>query len=198
VPLQAMIFGFLGSYGGFYVAGVYFTLFVLILILGYILNKLMKGDSPEFLLEIPPCRLPPISILMKKLYIRIQGFIVEAVPIVLIGVLVINILLYYKLFDFITGIFAPVIKGLLGLPKEAVIALILGFFRKDVAVGMLMPLNLNVKQLFIATTLLSISFPCIATFIVLWKELGVKGLIKSSLIMITISIIVGTFLNFIL
>ena len=198
VPLQAMIVGLLGVFGGFYVGGVYLVLFFIIMILGLILNRVLPGYSPEFLLEIPPYRFPPLAILVKKLYFRVQGFLFEAVPIVLIGVLVINILLYFKLFDIITGIFAPVIHGLFGLPKEAIVALAIGFLRKDVAVGMLAPLGLSAKQLFIAATLLAVSFPCIATFIVLWKELGVKDLIKSTLIMITISIIVGTMLNFVI
>jgi len=198
VPLQAMIVGLLGVFGGFYVGGVYLVLFFIILVLGLILNRVLPGYSPEFLLEIPPYRFPPLAILAKKLYFRVQGFLFEAVPIVLIGVLVINILLYFKLFDIVTGIFAPVIHGLFGLPKEAIVALAIGFLRKDVAVGMLAPLGLSAKQLFIAATLLAISFPCIATFIVLWKELGVKDLIKSTLIMITISIIVGSALNFVI
>ena len=82
------------------------------------------------------------------------------------------------------------------LPKEAIVALVIGFLRKDVAVGMLMPLSLSAKQLFIAATLLAISFPCVATFIILWKELGLKDLIKAALIMIIVSIIVGGLLNF--
>jgi len=196
VPLQAMIFGLLGSFGGFYVGGVYLVLFILVLMLGAILNRIMPGYSPEFLLEIPPYRFPPLHMLGQKLYFRIKGFIFEAVPVVLIGVAVINILIYFKLFDIVTGIFAPVIHGLFGLPKEAIVALSVGFLRKDVAVGMLMPLGLSVKQLFIAATLLAVSFPCIATFIILWKELGLKDLIKSTLIMISVSIIVGATLNF--
>ncbi|MGB4520485.1 MAG: ferrous iron transporter B [Candidatus Omnitrophota bacterium] len=196
VPLQAMIFGLLGKFGGFYVGGVYLVLFILVLILGVILNRIMPGYSPEFLLEIPPYRFPPLHMLGQKLYFRIKGFVIEAVPVVLIGVVIINILIYFKLFDIATGIFAPVIHGLFGLPKEAIVALSVGFLRKDVAVGMLMPLGLSVKQLFIAATLLAVSFPCIATFIILWKELGLKDLIKSILIMISVSIIVGTTLNF--
>jgi ferrous iron transport protein B len=195
VPLQAMIFGLLGGFGGFYVTGVYLVLFSLVTILGIILNRFLKGYSPEFLLEIPPYRFPQPSMLLKKLYFRIRGFLIEAVPVVLLGVLAINILIYLKLFDAVTNIFAPVIKGLFGLPKEAVAALVIGFLRKDVAVGMLMPLGLTAKQLFIAATLLAISFPCIATFAVLLKELGLKELIKATLIMITVSIIVGTALN---
>lgn len=196
VPLQAMIFGLLGKFGGFYVAGVYLVLFSLVLILGIIMNRTLTGYSPEFLLEIPPYRFPPLPTLAKKLYFRVRGFLIEAVPVVMGGVLFINILIYFRLFDFVTSISAPIIHNLFGLPKEAVVALVIGFIRKDVAVGMLMPLGLSVKQLFIGATLLAVSFPCIATFVVIWKELGFKALIKSSLIMIGISIIVGTLLNF--
>ncbi len=196
VPLQAMIFGLLGKFSGFYVAGVYLVLFALIIILGAVLNRVMQGYSPEFLMEIPPYRFPPLAVLAKKLYFRIKWFLIEAVPIVMLGVLLINILVYFRLFDFLTAIFAPVIKGLFGLPREAVVALAIGFLRKDVAVGMLMPLALSAKQLFIAVTVLAISFPCIATFAVMFKELGFKDLVKSTLIMIFVSLIVGTLLNF--
>lgn len=198
VPLQAMIFGLLGKFGGFYVGGVYLVLFSLVIILGIILNRTLTGYSPEFLLEIPPYRFPPLLMLWKKLYFRVKGFLVEATPLVLLGVCFINILLYFKLFDFVTAIFAPIVHGLFGLPKEAVVALAIGFLRKDVAVGMLMPLGLSANQLFIGATLLAISFPCVASFVVLAKELGIKGLIKSTLIMIGISIIVGALLHFVI
>lgn len=195
VPLQAMIFGLLGSFGGFYVAGVYIVLFSIWLILGSILNKTLKGYSPEFLLEIPPYRVPPLNILFKKLFLRTKAFVIEAVPIVLLGVLIINVLIFFNLFDFLTNLTAPIIKYLFGLPKEAVVALSIGFFRKDIAVGMLMPLALSAKQLFIASVLLAVSFPCIATFIVLLKELGLGALIKATSIMIITAIMVGTILN---
>ena len=198
IPLQAMIFGLLGKFGGFYVVGVYLVLFSLIIILGMILNRTLTGYSPEFLLEIPPYRFPPLFMLGKKLYFRIKGFLVEALPVVLLGVCFINILLYLKWFDFVTAIFAPIVRNLFGLPKEAVVALAIGFLRKDVAVGMLMPLGLSANQLFIGATLLAISFPCVASFVVLAKELGLKGLIKSTLIMIGISIIVGSLLHFLI
>ncbi len=196
VALQAMIFGLLGKFGGFYVGGVYLVLFAIGLILGIILNRTLKGYSPELLVEIPPYRFPPLSILLKKLFFRIKGFLVEALPIVLLGVLLVNVLLFFRLFDFVTGIFAPIIKGLFGLPKEAVIALVIGFLRKDVAVGMLLTYSLTAKQLFIAAVLLAISFPCIATFIILLKELGIRDLIKATLIMIITGLIVGSILNF--
>ncbi|NLE91197.1 MAG: ferrous iron transporter B [Elusimicrobia bacterium] len=198
VPLQAMIVGLLGGFGGLYVGGVYLVLFSLVIILGLMLNRLMRGNSPEFLLEIPPYRLPPLYLLGRKLYFRVKGFLLEAMPVVLLGVLFINILMYFKVFDAVTGLFAPLVVNLFGLPKDAIVALVVGFLRKDVAVGLLAPLNLNIKQLFIASTLLAVSFPCVATFFVLLKELGLKALLKSTLLMIGISILVGTLLNFVI
>jgi ferrous iron transport protein B len=108
----------------------------------------------------------------------------------------VNILLFFKLFDIVTAVFAPLIQGLFGLPKQAVVALAIGFLRKDVAVGMLMPLGLTIKQLFIAVVLLSISFPCVATFIILLKELGIRDFIKAMAIMVVTFVAVGVILNF--
>ncbi|MDD5512728.1 MAG: ferrous iron transporter B, partial [Candidatus Omnitrophica bacterium] len=127
VPLQAMIFGLLGKFSGFYVGGVYLVLFSVVLILGVVLNSVLKGYSPELLLEIPPYRFPPLEVLWHKLYFRVKAFIFEAVPIVLLGVLFINILLYLHVFDWLTNLFAPVIHGLFGLPKQAIVALVIGF-----------------------------------------------------------------------
>jgi len=195
--LQAMIIGVLGKYGGQYVAAVYGTLFLTWIILGFILNKAAPGFSPELLIEIPPYRLPPFRILMRKVWWRAKGFLREALPVVIGGVFVINILYALGLFDFLANISAPVVTGLLGLPKEAVSAIVIGFLRKDVAVGMLVPLGLTIKQLMIACIVLSMFFPCIATFIVLLKELGTKGMLKATGIMIATALTVGTLLNLI-
>jgi len=196
--LQAMVFGLVGKHGGQYVAMVYGTLFIVWVLMGIILNHSLKGFSPELLIEIPPYRLPLWSTVLQKLWMRIHGFLAEAIPIILSAILVINILYSLDAFDAIANITAPVVTGVLGLPKEAVTSLILGFLRKDVALGMLAPLALAPKQLVIASVVLAMSFPCIATFVVLLRELGVSGLLKSTGIMISSALIVGGVLNLIL
>ncbi|MFH1037775.1 MAG: nucleoside recognition domain-containing protein, partial [PVC group bacterium] len=85
-----------------------------------------------------------------------------------------------------------------GLPRESIVAILIGFLRKDVAVGMLAPLNLTSKQLVVACTVLAMFFPCIATFTILLKELGVKDMLKSAAIMVTVSVATGTLLNLLL
>jgi len=196
--LQAMIFGLVGQRGGQYVAIVYGTLFIVWIALGFILNRFVKGFSPELLIEIPPYRLPPWRTVLLKLWMRVRGFLREAIPIILAAVLVINILYALGVFDAIANFTAPVVTGLLGLPKEAVVALIIGFLRKDVAVGMLAPLALTSAQLVVGSVVLAMFFPCMATFVVLLRELGVVGLLKAMGIMLTVALLVGSLLNLIL
>jgi len=196
--LQAMVFGLVGERGIQYVAIVYGTLFVVWIILGFILNRMVKGFSPELLIEIPPYRLPLWRTVLQKLWMRVYGFLKEAMPIILAAVLVINILYALGIFDAIANFTAPVITGLLGLPKEAVVALVIGFLRKDVALGMLAPLGLSAGQLVVGSVVLAMFFPCIATFVVLLRELGVTGMLKAAAIMVTTALVVGGLLNLIL
>jgi len=195
---QAMIFGLLGRFGGYYIAVVYGTLFIVWLVLGTILNRLMKGFSPELLLEIPPYRLPPTKLVFQKLWIRTRGFLIEAVPIILAAVFVINILFSAGIFTIIAKISAPLVTGPLGLPEESVTAIVIGFLRKDAALGMLAVSTMDPKQLVIGSVVLTMFFPCIATFVVLLRELGVKNMIKSTALMITSAFTVGWILNLIL
>jgi ferrous iron transport protein B len=196
--LQAMIIGLVGKQGMQYVAMVYGSLFISWVIIGLILNRTVKGFNPELLVEIPPYRFPPWRAVGGKLWLRVSEFIKEALPLVLGAVLVVNILYTLKIFDFIANIAAPVVSGLLGLPKETVVALVIGFLRKDVAVGMLAPLSLTAKQLVISSTVLAMSFPCVATFAVLARELGAKDMLKATGIMIVAALIVGGLQNLIL
>ena len=71
-------------------------------------------------------------------------------------------------------------------------------FRAEELDQMLAPLALSVKQLFIASVLLAVSFPCVATFVVLWKELGAKDVVKATLAMIVVALVVGTLLNLVI
>lgn len=187
----AVIIGLLGPYGIKYIAMVYGTLLTIYITAGYILNKIMKGESPEIFLEIPPYKIPHMGTLLKKTWTRIRGFLIEAIPFVFLGILLVNLLYVAGIMQILTSILAPIFSGVLGLPKEAATTLIIGFLRKDIATGLLAPLHLSPEQLVVATTVLAIYFPCIATFVVLAKEIGVKGMIKIGILMVTLAFLVG-------
>ncbi len=194
----AMVVGLVGRYGNKGLGLVFGTLFVVWVVLGILLNRLSKGESPEIFVEIPPYRMPYWGALLKKLWMRIRGFLKEAIPFVLLGVFFTNILYSLGIIQFIGRLTSPVVTGVLGLPQDAIGALIIGFLRKDVAVGMLLPLGLDLTQLVVASVVLTMYFPCVATFAVLVKEMGIKDMMKSAAIMIGSALIVGGLLNFIL
>jgi ferrous iron transport protein B len=195
---QAMIIGLVGAEGVQYVAMVYGTLFVVWLVLGLILNRTVKGFSPELLIEIPPYRRPPWRAVLTKLWMRVYGFLKEALPIIMIAIFAIGILYNLGVFDAIANFTAPVVSGVFGLPEDAVVAIVVGFFRNDVAIGLLAPLSMSAAQLVVGTVVLTMFFPCIAAFVVLARELGTKGLFMAIGIMLVATLVVGGLLNVVL
>ncbi len=191
----AMIAALLGPYGVWGLLPLFVTLFVLWVVLGTILHFTVHGETPEILVEIPPYRFPYWRALAKKLWIRIRQFITEALPYVFLGVTLANLLYWTGIIDVAGRLAAPLIRGLLGLPESATGALMVGFLRKDVAVGMLTPLGLDLRQLIVACTILVIYFPCVATFAVLLRELGARDMVKAAAIMVVTAVTVGTLLN---
>jgi len=194
----AMIAGLVGRYGAKGMGTVFGTLFIIWVGLGVLLNRILKGESPEIFVDIPPYRVPYMKAVAKKIWMRVKWFLKEAVPFVLLGVFIVNVLYTLGIIQLIGKFAAPIVTGLFGLPQETVGALLIGFLRKDVAVGMLVPLGLTLRQLIIASVILAIYFPCVATFTTLARELGLKDMLKSVAIMITLTIIVGTLLNLVL
>ncbi|MDO9514213.1 MAG: ferrous iron transporter B, partial [Elusimicrobiota bacterium] len=64
----AMIMGLVGNYGAMALAQVFGTLFIVWVILGLLQNALVKGESPEIFVEIPPYRMPYMKVLFEKLW----------------------------------------------------------------------------------------------------------------------------------
>jgi ferrous iron transport protein B len=194
----AMIIGVLGPYGSRAMVPVFLTLAAVYVAMGVILNRFVKGESPELFLEIPPYRRPSMRMVLKKTWMRVRWFLSEAVPFLLLGVLLVNLLYSLGVIERLGYTFAPFMEGWLGLPGEAVAVLLVGFLRKDLAVGMLLPLGLTGAQLMVAITVLSLYFPCVATFAVIWKELGIRNTIISTAIMVVTALAVGGAMHFIL
>ena len=193
--LQAMIIGLVGARGIQYVALVYGMLFLVWLVLGNVLHCAVRGFRPELIIEMPQYRLPPLYVVLLKLWTRVLGFIKEAVPFILVAALGISVADYFGVFDTLARAASPVVTGIWGLPEEAAAAVAIGFLRKDLAVGMLAPLDLTTSQLVTGAVVLSVFFPCIASFLVLTRELGTRNLLKAVGVMVAVAAISGGFLN---
>jgi ferrous iron transport protein B len=193
--LQAMMFGLLGPYGVRYVLLVYAILLIVWFVLGSLLRFTSRDFLPEIILEIPPYRRPALGTLWKKLAMRLRSFLLEAVPIVLLGVVVIDLIYMSGAFEVIARVAGPSMDRLFGLPPETALAIAVGFLRKDVAVGMLAPLGLPPLMLVKATVMLALTFPCIATYAVMVREIGPVDTLKASGLMIAIALTAGVTMN---
>jgi ferrous iron transport protein B len=199
---SAMIFVLLRDYGMVYIVIVYLTLFLLHVGAGAIMSALVKGSSPEIFLEIPPYRMPSARTIAKKTWMRVRWFLKDAIPWLFLGVIVVNILHATGALDVLADAVGPFMDFWFGLPPESATALLVGFLRKDLAVGMLVPVDavttMSPAQLVIAATVLTVYFPCAATFALLLKELGWKDMLKAAGIMVLAALIVGGLLHLLL
>ena len=139
-------------------------------IFGYILNKVVPGKAPEFLIDVPPYRKPLIGNVTKKVWGRLMGFFTVALPFVMLGCAVVSILYLIGAIQFIGDLLAPIFVGWFGVPAETAGPLVAAFLRKDLAVAQLSVIEMTEYQMITAVVLVSIYFPCVATFAMMLKE----------------------------
>ena len=198
MPQTAMIVSIITPYGGNYLILIFGLLFMVAVITSFILNKLLKGETPELLIEIPPYRVPQLSILFKKVWLRLSSFILVAVPLILLGIFLINILDLMGAIGFASQTLGRPLTFILGLPPETIFVIVTGFLRKDISIALLSPLHLTPQHLVVACIFLVLYLPCASTFFVMARELGLRSALKLVAILFASGLLVGGILNLIL
>lgn len=178
ISQTAMIISVLSPYGLKYMLIVFGTLFINGILAGTVLNKMMKGETPELFMEIPSWQIPQLRPLARKLWIRMKEYLCDALPLILIGILFVDLMQLSGVTDLVTKISRWPVEKLLGLPGETTPLLILGFLRKDVSIALLDPFHLAPQALVVACVFMSMYLPCVATFFVMLRESGWKDSFK--------------------
>lgn len=159
-------------------------------IFGFVLNKVIPGQNPEILVDVPRYHWPVKEYVAKKLWNRTKGFLREAVPFVLFGVLVVNLLYLTGVIDWLAELLEPVFVVWFGVPKETVGPLIAAFLRKDLAIAQLSTIPMTTYQTIASVVLVTIYFPCVATFVVMLRE-GWKELCAAAAVLFAVVFIYG-------
>lgn len=178
ISQTAMIISILSPYGLKYMLLVFGTLVLNGVIIGTLLNKLMKGETPELFMEIPSWQIPQLRPLARKIWIRMKEYLGDALPLILFGVLFVDLMQLCGITDWMTKILRAPVEWALGLPPDATPLLLLGFLRKDVSIALLQPFNLGPQALVVACVFMSMYMPCIATFFVMLRETGWKDTLR--------------------
>lgn len=195
---SAMIVSLGMNYGAWTVLVIYAILITLAIGMNWVMNKVYKKeDTTDFFTEFPACRIPSFKLMANKLWIRIVDYFAEVLPMIGVGVLVMNILDALHVLSFITELIQRPANILLGLPPEIAPIMLLNFLRKDASVALLVPLKLSAHQFIIACIFLTLSTPCVASFFTLFKELGTKTALKLTGLMFIIALAASSFIHFI-
>ena len=193
---SAMIVSLGMRYGVVVVLAIYGILAAMALGMNYMMNKLYKkGDIPEFFTEFPSCRIPSVKLLADKLRIRMVQYFAEVLPMIAVGVLLLNVLNVTHILSFITELIEKPVHWLFGLPPEIAPVMLLNFLRKDASVALLVPLNLNAYQFIIANIFLVLSTPCVASFMTMIKELGIRTTLKIIGVILLMTLVVTSLLH---
>jgi ferrous iron transport protein B len=185
IPCSAqlgVIIGMLSGLGAQYILLYVVTVFSILAVSGTVLNRIIPGESTDLLIDIPPLRVPSMNNIMKKTFNKSHAFIKEAFPIFVFGALLISIMDVTNFLTAVQDVFAPVTTGLLNLPKEAATAFVMGIIRRDFGAAGLTELNLDPMSTLVALITITLFVPCIATVLVMFKELSKK---EGSLIWLT-------------
>lgn len=175
IPCSAqlgVIAGLLAGIGVQFVLLYALVIFIVLVVVGTVLNRLLPGKSAELLIDLPPLRLPRLENVLKKTATRSWMFLREATPLFALGALIISTLQVTGALPLLQRAMAPLTVGWLGLPAETATAFIMGIVRRDFGAAGLYSIDLAPAATVVALVTITLFVPCIASILVIFKERG--------------------------
>lgn len=162
-----------------------------------IASKLLKGKVDPLMIEVPNLLMPEPKAYFRKLVIRMKHFLKDAELPMLAAVFLAALLAGTGVIGLLArnaGVQA-VVSGWLGMPEEAVIALILGVVRREMSVAPLLLLELTHLQAFVAGVVSLLYLPCLSVIGVIAKEFKIKTAVIIFFGTVLSALLVGGIIN---
>jgi ferrous iron transport protein B len=171
------------------------------LVAGFFASRILPGRKASFYMELPPLRLPKISHVLTKTYVRVEWYFKEVLPLFILASALIWLGQLSGFFALLNQLLAVPVR-MAGLPIETAPVFLMGFFRRDYGAAGLYDLvrnvALNETQILVACVALTLFLPCIAQFLINMKERGFKTGLGISLFVLSVSFAVAVVLNAVL
>jgi len=179
----------------------WFVLLVgIIFLVGYLAAKVIPGDPSDFILEIPPIRWPQPGNLLVKTMARIEWYLKEAVPLFIVGTLILFVADRLGLLPWLQKVSEPLVVNLLDLPPKTAEAFLIGFLRRDYGAAGLFAMAkagmLTNLQVLVSLITITLFIPCLANLLVIYKEQGGKVTAYIVLFIFPFAVLVGAAVNF--
>jgi ferrous iron transport protein B len=203
IPCSArtvVIFGLVAAYmGPWWALFIYLVNLVMIVLLGNILARKMKGAPPGLILEIPELQVPSLTTLVAKTWLTLKEFITIAWPLLVVSSVVLGLLEWAHSADAVNALLSPLTVVVLGLPAAVGMTLVFGILRKELTLVMLVQamgtthLNMVLTDGQMLTFTLFVVFyvPCVATIAVMARELGWRDTTLISGFSVVVAVVVA-------
>jgi ferrous iron transport protein B len=205
VPCSAQLGVILGMMGVISTLGVLIwgsVVFGTMLIVGYIAARALPGESSDFILELPPVRLPQLGNIVIKTLARMEWYLKEVLPLFILGTLILLALDRTGTLHFVEKAAAPLVTGWLHLPTEATGAFLIGFLRRDYGAAGLFDLArhgmLDTTQIIVSLIVITLFIPCIANVLIIIKEYGGRVAATVAAVIFPLAFAMGGIVNWIL
>jgi ferrous iron transport protein B len=184
IPCSArtvVIFGLVAAFmGPLWALLIYLLNIFVVVVLGTVLGRKLRGNSPGLILEIPELSLPDAKTLAAKTWLTLREFITIAWPLLVVSSVVLGLLEWIEAHDAINNMLAPLTVTVLGLPAAVGMTLVFGVLRKELTMVMLvqalgtthLDTVMSVGQMMTFTLFVVFYVPCVATVAVMAKEMG--------------------------
>ena len=205
VPCSAQLATIMGILGGISFAAL-LTLFGVVvfqmMLVGWLAAHVLRGERSEFIMELPPIRWPRMRNLLTKTRLRVWWYLGEAVPLFLAGTTLLFLLDRTGALTVIIKAGEPIVVGMLGLPRATAQILVMGFLRRDYGAAGLYQLahsgQLSGVQAVVALTVMTLFVPCVANFLMMVKERGLKVGLAIVAFITPVAVLTGAGLNYVL
>jgi ferrous iron transport protein B len=198
----ATIMGILGGISLWALVTLFGAVVTQMLLVGFLAARILPGERSDFMLELPPIRLPDPVNLLKKTGQRVRWYLGEAVPLFLVGTALLFVLDRTGLLSWIVRASSPVVTGLLGLPAASAQVFVMGFLRRDYGAAGLFHLarsgQLTGVQAVVALTVMTLFVPCVANVLMIARERGARVAIGIVAFITPVAVLTGAALNHVL
>ena len=168
-------------------------------LVGWLAAQVIPGRGSDFVIEIPPLRVPQLGNIVTKTLARLEWYLREAVPLFILGTFILFLFHQLRVLGAIETAAAPVVQRWLGLPRQATETFIIGFLRRDYGAAGLFALQregrLDPLQVVVAMVTITLFVPCIANFFIIIKERGWKTALIMTAFIFTFAFAAGGILN---
>jgi ferrous iron transport protein B len=203
VPCSArssVVLGLVGAFVGWqWALGLFIFQFLLIFLIGKILNRMAPSTSPGIIMEIPDFRNPSLKVVWKQAWYKFKDFLTIGIPLIVVGSMVIEALQVFHWMEYITRFLNPITVWWLGLPAFTGVILIFGILRKEANLALLISMAggaavstiMTPVQMVVFSIVIMLYIPCISTIAVLIKETGFKLTVLMVIAEIVLAVLIG-------